>query len=330
MKKWLALALVGSLAMTATTACSGASGDTGTNNEIPSVLAPGEKADDFRSETAQEYYVKGQSTITLDSSFTDQSEDAKLQRVRELIPYKQVVIGWFLNQYMVDKEKEQSNHDYGGFKALTKNGSYEDLDIQKVDDLTYSFDFVQEVGGKLDLVNTLAQKADATPNDDGSWTFKLAVGKVSNSQMTQLTTNSEWYRRSPWSSFSPDNVDASRYESVELRIEPEKRSSDAWIDYNRLYADGTVNVGLFFGWDYHDNFHLKHSKSIDEWLVQQGFKSPVDKWEDYAKTRQPLTRTIPRPTARSRSPSPCGGASRAPRPTRTPTPAAAYSRTPCA
>ncbi len=295
MKKWLALALVGSLAMTATTACSGDAGNTGTKDQIPSVLGPGEKADDFRSETAQEYYVKGQSTITLGSQFADQGEDARLQRVRELIPYKQVVIGWFLNQYLVDKEKEQGNHDYGGFKALTKNGSYEDLNIQKVDGLTYSFDFVQEVGGKLDLVDSLAQKADATPNDDGSWTFKLAVGKVSNSQMTQLTTNYEWYRSSPWSEFSPDNVDESRYEWIKLRISPEKRSSDAWIDYNRLYADGTVNVGLFFGWDYHDDFHLKHSKSIYQWLVQQGFKSPVDKWEDYAKTRQPLTRTISTP-----------------------------------
>jgi hypothetical protein len=218
-----------------------------------------------------------------------------LQRVRELIPYKQVVIGWFLNAYLIDKSEDSGNAGYGELKALTKNGSYEDLGIEKVDGLTYSFDFVQEVGGQFDLIDELAQTADAQPNADGSWTFELAVGNVSNAEMEQLEMNNEWYRRSPWSSFSPDNVDDSKYYMQELRIEEQERSDDAWLDYKRLFEDGTLDVEVFFGWDYHDAYHQKHARASYEWLLRNGFESPTDTWEDYATDRAPLTSTLQTP-----------------------------------
>jgi hypothetical protein len=292
MKKWIAAIIIGSFALSA---CGeGANEPTG-DEEIPSVLGPGEKADDFRSESAQEFFVRGETTITLDASYAELGDEAKLQRVRELIPYKQVVIGWFLNAYLIDKSGDGDNAEYGGVKALTKNGSYEDLGIEKVDDLTFSFGFVQEVGGQFDLINELGQTADAQPNADGSWTFELAVGEVSNAEMAQLDYNNEWYRSSPWSSFTPDNVDESRYYMQELRIEPQERSNDAWIDYKRLFEDGTLNLEVFFGWDYHDNYHQKHAESTYEWLIRHGFDSPVDSWSDYAQNRAPITRTLSTP-----------------------------------
>lgn len=294
MKKWLVLALAGSMALSA---CSGSgTEDSGPSQEsIPTVLGPGEKADDFRSESAQEYFVRGTTNIVLDSEWADNSEAAKLQRVKELIPYKQVVIGYFLNTYLIDKSSHNSNEDYGGLKALTKNGSYEDLGIQKVDELTYSFEFVQEVGGQFDLIDELAQEADAQPNADGSWTFQLAVGEVSNDEMTDLEHGSEWYRGYPWSGFSPDSVSESRWYWQELRIEEQERSSDAWLDYKRLFADGAVDIAVFYGWDYHGSYHQRHSESTYEWLTRWGFTSPVDNWADYATNRAPLTKTISTP-----------------------------------
>jgi hypothetical protein len=293
MKKWIAALIIGLFALSA---CGeGAVEPAGDDETIPSVLGPNEKADDFRSESAQEYFVRGETTISLDASYADLGEEARLQRVRELIPYKQVVIGWFLNAYLIDKSGDGDNAEYGGVKALTKNGSYEDLGIEKLDDLTYSFEFVQEVGGQFDLIDELGQTADAEPNVDGSWTFELAVGEVSNIEMEQLEYNNEWYRSSPWSSFTPDNVDESRYYMQELHIEQQERSDDAWIDYKRLFEDGTLDVEVFFGWDYHDAYHQKHARSTYEWLIRHGFDSPVDSWDAYAQNRAPITRTLSTP-----------------------------------
>jgi hypothetical protein len=50
--------------------------------------------------------------------------------VRRLIGFKQVVVSWFLNAWLAPKDsKDDANYGYGGFNALTKNGSFEDLDI---------------------------------------------------------------------------------------------------------------------------------------------------------------------------------------------------------
>lgn len=291
MKKFAALSLA---CLLATAACSGTESQPGGDGaqDRPTVLGPNEKADDFRSESAQEYFVRGEATIELDADMAGVSEEARLQRVRELIPYKQVVIGYFLNAYLIDKSGDGADADYGGFKALTKNGSYEDLGIAKTGELTYSFRFVQEVGGQLDLLAELGRAAGAEPNADGSWSMELAVGDLTNNEMTQLDHGNEWYRRSPWSGFTPDSVDASRYYMQPIELVPQERSDDAWVDYHRLFADGTVDAEIFFGWDYHDAYHQKHAESTYRWLVARGFDSPVDSWADYAANRAPLTKTI--------------------------------------
>jgi hypothetical protein len=189
----------------------------------------------------------------------------------------------------VGPKSSHSEGDYGGFDTLTKNGSYEDMDIQDTGDgLTYAFKFRQEVGGTMDLLQKLPTSADA----EGKHHFKLTIGRISNDEMDDLETNHEWYRRAPWSDFNPANVDSGRLEEVELVIYPEPRSVDAWIDYNRLFADGEVTIGVHFGWDYHNEYHLVHSRSVYSWLVRQGFRSPVETYDAYVRTSGPLTRTI--------------------------------------
>ncbi len=262
------------------------------DGEQLTVLGPNDKADNFRSESAQEYFVRGTSTIELDASYADRSEEERLERVEQLIPYKQVVIGYFLNTYLVDKTDDADNSDYGGFKALTKNGSYEDLGIEREGELTYSFRFVQEVGGHLDLLEELSRRAEAEPVEGGGYAFDLAIGDVSTEEMTRLETGNEWYRRAPWANFSPDEVDESQYERQRIEVERQERSEDAWIDYNRLFEDGTLNIGMFFGWDYHDDYHQKHAERTYRWLLRNGYESPVDSWEEYATNRAPLTRSI--------------------------------------
>lgn len=260
--------------------------------DLPRVLTENEKADNFLSESAQEYYVEGTTTVTLDSELALGSEQERLQAVRDLIPYKQVVIGYFLNSYLIDKSSHDDNGDYGGFKALTKNGSYEQLNIQHVDNLTYSFDFVQEVGGDVDLLQTLAERADAEIAEDGRYTFELTMGNVSTAQMQQLDFGNEWYRSSPWSGFNPSELDPEQLVTQKVYLSEQERSHDAWIDYPRLFEDGVVDAGIFFGWDYHDAYHQKHARETYQWLVSEGFDSPVESWEDYKANREPLTKTL--------------------------------------
>ncbi len=262
-----------------------AAGCAGTGADEDVFVVPPDKADDFLSLTAQEYQLEGRTTVTIEAELASQPEDVKLKRVQQLIPLKQIVIGWFLNAY-IGPDEEDSNK---GFDCLTKNGSYEDMEITPLaDGLTYSFTFRQEIGGALDLLG----KLPTTMGEDGRQHFDLLIGKVSNEDMARLETNHEWYRSYPWSSFDPAKADADKVESVSMAIWPEPRSPDAWIDYNSLFADGVVTIGVHFGWDYHSDYHLKHSREIYDWLVGEGYSSPVASYDDYTHTSGPLTRTI--------------------------------------
>ena len=259
----------------------------GTGAGLPEVVPLG-KEDNYLSPQAQEYTIEGTSEITLDEADAALSEDEQLAKVKRLIPYRQVVIGWFLNAWVGSKSHDATNKEYGDFHALTKNGSYEEMNIEKVGPLTWRFTLTQEIGGPVDLLSRMPVETAA----DGTRTFALSVGVISNDEMQQLETDHEWYRKAPWSAFDPAKATPEQVQTQVLTIRPQPRSLDAWPDYARLFADGKVTIGVHFGWDYHSEYHLKHSRSVYDWLVARGFHSPVAGYDDYTRTSGPLTRTI--------------------------------------
>ncbi len=266
-------------------ACDGGASPADPNDDEIGTVVPAGKADDFRSESAQEYFVEGTMTVTLGDEWATATDAEREAEVHRLIPLKQIQMGWFLNQYLVEKEAEGNEKPYGGFKALTKNGSYEDLSVTPTDDpLVWTFAFRQEVGGQMDLIDALGAKSTGPD----TWTFDLWVGKVSNEDLAKLDTDREWYRSSPWGDFNPDKVSDDKKELYTLTVRPQPRSDDAWVDYDRLFADGVLTMGIHFGWDYHSNYHLKHSKEVYEWLVARGFESPVASYDDYRHDSGPL------------------------------------------
>ena len=250
-------------------------------------IVPEGKEDNFLAKSAQEYLVEGETRIVLDAADASLSEADKLLKVKRLIPFKHVVVSWFLNAWLAPKDKDDKNFGYGGFSSLTKNGSFEDLNIRKVDDLTWSFTTRQQLAGPLDLLDQLP-----VTRADGKLTFELAVGRISNADMQKLGAGAEWFRSAPWEKFDPRVTPATDFEKMMLTITPQPRSLDGWLDTPTLFADGKVTIGVHFGWDYHSASHISGSKALYKWLMDKGFKSPVKSYEVLTRTSAPFTKTI--------------------------------------
>jgi len=253
------------------------------------IVVPEGKDDDFLSLSAYEYIIEGRTQVTLESRYRNKSERSKKRRLKKLIGYKQVAIAWFLTEYLVEKEKKATNREYGGFGGMAKAGDYEELDIQAVNALTYEFTFRQIVAGGRNLMRQLP----ILFQEEGFRLFKFYIGKPTNREMSRLSTNNEWYRKAPWKSWNPENVDESKLEELLLGIKRSPKSSDAWFQYNELFADGKLTLDIHFGFDYHEAFHLKHARQIYSWLTQRkGFDSPVRSFNKLDRNSGPFVRTI--------------------------------------
>jgi hypothetical protein len=264
---------------------SGCSSEKAADTEELFVITDG-KADNFFSLSAQEYTVEGTTYVELEAEYDDEDDEARKRRVLELVYYRQIAVNWFLLQFLMGIEDDHDNK----FESLTKNGSYEDLEITQDPENArlFTFRFRQEIGGQLDLLAELPSTVEA----DGFHHFQLPVGKVPNSQMEMLELNKEWYRKSPWSKFNPTTAGEDKVEHIDLTIKPEARSQDGWIDYDGLMADGELSISIHFGWDYHKEYHIVHSTDVYNWLVGKGFASPVGSYDEYLRDSGPLTRTL--------------------------------------
>lgn len=248
------------------------------------------KEDDFLSLEGQEYVISGRYTVTLAEEYRDAEEEVRLERIHELIGYQEVAIAWFLTQYFIEKEEDDPNADLGGFGGMAKANSYDELDIQQEDELTYSFQVHQLIAGRTDLLEQMAD--DLTPTGDGGYEFVLPIGTPTNDQLAQLETNNEWYRSSPWSPWNPETVDESRKTDLPLVIRPEVESFDAWFDYDSMFEDALLTVDVHFGWDYHNDYHIHHAEALFNYLQREGFEAPVETFAELDHTSGPFTHTI--------------------------------------
>jgi hypothetical protein len=237
-----------------------------------------DKADNFFSLQAKEYVVSGVGRVVVE-------EGASEARVRKAIALEHTAITWFLNQYLVDKEREGAhadpNADYGGFSAMVKNGAFEDLRIVQRNATTWDFTFEQLVAGDRYLMRRLPLNAR---NE-----FTIEVGTPT---LAEMERDAEWYRKAPWDNWNPVSVATAQKESLTLAIRTETTSSDGWWDYKRLFDDGVLTVDVHYGYDYHAQGHLTDSKAFYSWLIARGFHSPVSSYDHYTRTSGPLTRTL--------------------------------------
>jgi len=268
--------------LVATLAC-----ETAPPEELPVVVGVG-KEDNFFSLSAQEFIFEGASQVHLEAELASASKAKRDARAKELIGLKQISIAWFLTQYLIEKEDEDPNKEFGGMGGLAKNGSFEDLNVHAIDSTTYEFTFRQIVAAKPELIHQLKAKAGA----DGRPSFSLEIGLPSNEEMARLETNNEWYRSAPWDGWDPAKVPADKKEKITFAVEEETESHDAWFDYNRLFEDGRLTIDVHFGWDYHSEYHVKHAKALFSWLSSQGFTTPVGAFDALSRTSGAFRKTI--------------------------------------
>jgi hypothetical protein len=253
-----------------------------------SVFVDDSKADDFFSTSAVEYILEGKTSVTLDASLANASAAEKLAAAKKLIGYKQVAIAWFLTQYLVAKEDDAENASFGGFSGIAKGGSFQDLNVTaRADGLTYDFTFRQLAAAGKNLISQLPVRTVG-----GKPTFDLEIGKPTNAEMARLETNAEWYRNAPWSSWNPSAVAADKKEAIAFSITRERASTDGFFDIARLTADGKLDIDVYFGWDYHSEYHLKHSRSFFTWLKNEGFATPVASWDAMTHETGAFKRTV--------------------------------------
>jgi hypothetical protein len=253
-----------------------------------SIFVDDSKADDFFSVTAVEYLLDGKSTVTLDPSFLTKTAAQRLTEAKRLVGLKQIAIAWFITQYLVDKEDEDANKAFGGFGGMAKAGAFEDLGIrERADKLTFDFNFTQLAAGGKNLTQKLPIRLSGAKQ-----VFDLDIGRPTNEQMAQLETNAEWYRSAPWDAWDPSKIDAAQKERITFSIAREKASTDGFFDLARLTEDGKLDMDVYFGWDYHSDFHLKHSKQFFTWLKDQGFTAPVSSWDKLTRTSGAFKRNV--------------------------------------
>lgn len=267
-------------------ACTEPSGDA--DDPEDSVFVDDGKADDFFSTSAVEYIVEGKSTVTLDPALATASDADRLAAAKKLIGLKQVSVAWFLTQYFVSKEPDASNYGFGGFSGLAKNGQFQDLNVSaRADKITYDFTFRQLAAAGKNLTSQVGARLV-----NGKPTFDLEIGKPTNTELAQLETNAEWYRNAPWSSWNPATVPAEKKEKIAFSLTREKVSTDGFFDLERLTSDGKLDIDVHFGWDYHSEYHIKHSKAFFSWLKDQGFTAPVANWDALTKDTGAFKRNV--------------------------------------
>ncbi len=261
-------------------ACSASQADDSDDEQIEAL--------NFQGGWVAEYTVSTSVNVTLEANLANATPEKKLARAKELVRLKNIQVSWFLNAFLAHKEDEQSNANYGGFAALTRFGSEADAVPEAVDATTYRFKYKVTIGGTRTLIDSLPGRKLA-----GVKTFPLSVGKLSNQDLAKLEYNHEWYREAPWDTFDPKAVPAGQVEQLQMTIAAEPKTSDAYLAYDRLFADGELTIAVHYGWDYAQRTDISSSRKLFDSLVKAGYKAPAGNYAAYDASKMgPLTKTI--------------------------------------
>ncbi len=251
----------------------------GSSDQTASVVPPG-KADNYLSPTSREYLLWGEGQLDLDEEWSDAGDADKLAHAEEMLGYKFKAYAHFINEYVTDKSSHDANGDYGGFSGLVRPTSLDSI-IEPNDDTNMSFTFLWELemGGPRSLLSNLPIEV----NDAGKKVFSVKLPVLTEYQIEHGSY--------------PKDFDANAYEGemeeIEVAIDPEEESHDAFPEYNRLFEDGKLDMLVLVGGDYNDErYDLQAAEEIFDWLKRAGYDHPAEDYTELTLDSPPFRSTM--------------------------------------
>ncbi len=243
------------------------------------VVYPG-KADDYLSPTSREYLLWGMGDLVLDAEWADKEMAEKEAHVEAMLGYKFKAYSHFINVYITDKSSHDSNQDYGGFAGLIKSSSVEWIFEPIGDDgMTWTFIWEMEMGGPQDLMDRMPIEMD----ENGQTYFMVKLPVLSNSALTNGSYPKDFNA----------NTHEGELDEIQVMVEPEDESFDAFPKYNAMFEDGLLDVFILVGGDYNEKrWDLIAAEQIFDWLKSAGYKHAAEELTDLTLESEPFRKTL--------------------------------------
>lgn len=251
------------------------------------------KADNYYSGVAVEYEVTGTAPLALTA---EENADPELRRQRA--EERIAAVGLYLTTYVTDKFRGiDSNGDgtisdneiffrndrYGGFHAMVRNHSVDDIVIGGDATSGFTVSFAIDMAGPRDLFRLLPAAA-GTPTGGTVREFDLRLPRGATSDPQNVN-------RSAIRNFNPDMY-TGELETIRLSTQALPNVTNAFPHFAEFVSDGLFDITLFFGHDYNTSrSDLQESREAFATLRELGFRSPAQTFEELSATSGPFTRT---------------------------------------
>ncbi|MBW2528941.1 MAG: hypothetical protein JRI23_32495 [Deltaproteobacteria bacterium] len=273
---------VAAFVLTAVSAAACSSADPSSDpavGDVAEVVMPG-KADDYASPTSREYRLWGEGTIELAAEWADESANDRQERAEEMLGYYLKAYSHFINVYVMNKSHDDANADYCGFSSVVRQMTHDGALTPVGDDgLTWTFHWEIEIGGP----NNLLSQLDVERRDDGVRTFAVKMPVLSESQL-----EGGYYSKT----FDPDSYEGDLQDLV-VAIAAEESSIDAYPQYQEMFADGKLEIGIIVGGDYNEaRWDLTTAEELFDWLKGEGYQHPANAYTELTLDSPPFTGTF--------------------------------------
>ncbi len=258
-----------------------------TSGDPTAQLVPAGKADDYYSNVATEFELRGQIAVAL-----TEEEQADEQLRKERVSRRLTAVGLYLTGYLTAKfhgidengdgeitedEVFFHNENWGGFQAMVRNYSLEETEEGALDAGTFVAGYTVDVAGPPDMLSLIP---DAEQTAEGvSFSFQMPK----NAEVDPGNVPRGTFR-----SFDPAAY-GGELETVTLTGRAQPTIGNAYPQYAAFVADGVYDITLFQGHDYNTaRSDLALSREAFDKLDGLGFRAPVATFDDLTADSGPF------------------------------------------
>jgi hypothetical protein len=265
----LAQLAIASLVVSAVTGCA----ETDTIVEDDLIEVEDSKADDFYSNVAAEYEVRGKVKLKLtDAEFADQAVR------KSLVERRLTAVGLYLTAYVTDKfegidinnngridpdEIFFRNEGYGGFHAMVRTQSGETGNLRKLSAGLYELSFEIDLAGPKNLTQLLPRVGTSSP-----FQFELKMPEFAAVDPASVP-------RGEIRNWKPESATGT-VESNVLSLVRLPVPKNAYPQYAEFVKDGVYDITMVFGYDYNTpRSDVSEIQETYHHLLNRGFKAPT-------------------------------------------------------